>query len=70
MQAMTTLRLFLLRPALPHGLPPRNWGIALLAAGRRLTLRFTPPYRPERHYMRGPGPACARRSHSLGFGTR
>jgi hypothetical protein len=21
-----------------------------------------PSYRPERHYMRGPGPACARRS--------
>jgi hypothetical protein len=24
-----------------------------------------PTYRPERHYMRGPGPACARR---LGMG--
>ncbi|EJM98126.1 hypothetical protein [Phyllobacterium sp. YR531] len=21
-----------------------------------------PSYRPERHYMRGPGPACAQRS--------
>lgn len=21
---------------------------------------FIPSYRPERHYMRGPGPACAR----------
>lgn len=21
-----------------------------------------PSYRPERHYMRGPGPACARRA--------
>lgn len=21
---------------------------------------FLPTYRPERHYMRGPGPACAR----------
>lgn len=21
----------------------------------------SPRYRPERHYMRGPGPACARR---------
>ena len=21
---------------------------------------FFPSYRPERHYMRGPGPACAR----------
>ena len=25
---------------------------------------FNEPYRPERHYMRGPGPACARK-HSL-----
>jgi hypothetical protein len=27
------------------------------------TLRefVAPTYRPERHYMRGPGPACARR---------
>lgn len=25
-----------------------------------------PTYRPERHYMRGPGPACARRGS---FGT-
>ena len=22
---------------------------------------LVPSYRPERHYMRGPGPACARR---------
>ena len=22
-----------------------------------------PSYHPERHYMRGPGPACARRHH-------
>lgn len=26
---------------------------------------IAPSYRPERHYMRGPGPACARRSTSL-----
>ena len=24
-----------------------------------------PTYRPERHYMRGPGPACARRGATL-----
>lgn len=24
-----------------------------------------PGYRPERHYMRGPGPACERRSGTL-----
>jgi len=27
-----------------------------------------PTYRPERHYMRGPGPACARRERGT-FGT-
>jgi hypothetical protein len=27
-----------------------------------------PTYRPERHYMRGPGPACARRQ-TRSFGT-
>jgi len=27
-----------------------------------------PTYRPERHYMRGPGPACARRQNRT-FGT-
>ena len=26
-----------------------------------------PTYRPERHYMRGPGPACARRAGTLGI---
>jgi hypothetical protein len=25
-----------------------------------------PSYRPERHYMRGPGPACAQRNHNSG----
>lgn len=24
-----------------------------------------PTYRPERHYMRGPGPACARRANTF-----
>jgi hypothetical protein len=28
-----------------------------------------PTYQPERHYMRGPGPACARRA-AMGFGNR
>lgn len=27
-----------------------------------------PTYRPERHYMRGPGPACERRQQAL-FGS-
>jgi hypothetical protein len=25
----------------------------------------TPTYRPEQHYMRGPGPACARRGGEI-----
>lgn len=28
-----------------------------------------PTYRPERHYMRGPGPACARRRINGEFGA-
>jgi hypothetical protein len=27
---------------------------------------IVPSYRPERHYMRGPGPACAQRNHGHG----
>ncbi|MGE0502763.1 MAG: hypothetical protein AB7I79_18725 [Rhizobiaceae bacterium] len=38
------------------------------------TLRefVAPTYRPERHYMRGPGPACARRTRTVeaGFAIR
>lgn len=30
---------------------------------------LAPSYHPERHYMRGPGPACARRA-APGFGGR
>jgi hypothetical protein len=33
--------------------------IARIAA--RLRNLWKPRYHPERHYMRGPGPACARR---------
>lgn len=35
------------------------WALASKAA---ISVRefFFPTYRPERHYMRGPGPACAR----------
>ncbi|MFD2053954.1 hypothetical protein ACFSQT_12900 [Mesorhizobium calcicola] len=29
-----------------------------------------PTYRPERYYMRGPGPASARRGSSLGVSER
>ncbi|MCO5148011.1 MAG: hypothetical protein M9895_17770 [Aquamicrobium sp.] len=27
---------------------------------------LAPTYRPERHYMRGPGPACARTRSTVG----
>ena len=40
--------------------------IALIAAIREFV---APTYRPERHYMRGPGPACARRGNSFGAGA-
>ena len=29
-----------------------------------------PTYRPERHYMRGPGPACARHGGEILFDSR
>ncbi|WP_306117398.1 MULTISPECIES: hypothetical protein [unclassified Roseitalea] len=44
---------------------------ALDALARRFqTMRefFWPSYRPERHYMRGPGPACHRRGGKLSGG--
>lgn len=31
---------------------------------------IAPTYRPERHYMRGPGPACARRRGTLSMAAR
>ncbi|MFN4274156.1 MAG: hypothetical protein ACK4F5_15205 [Aliihoeflea sp.] len=31
---------------------------------------LVPSYRPERHYMRGPGPACARRRSTKGMGNQ
>ena len=39
----------------------------LIAAIREFV---APTYRPERYYMRGPGPACARRGNSFGAGAR
>jgi len=30
----------------------------IIAALRALTRNLVDPYRPERHYMRGPGPKC------------
>ncbi|WP_274533406.1 hypothetical protein [Fulvimarina pelagi] len=31
----------------------------------RIAAFIHPTYRPERYYMRGPGPACARRAGQL-----
>jgi hypothetical protein len=44
----------------------REWAMAGWALITRLASAFrefvAPRYRPELHYMRGPGPACARRA--------
>lgn len=39
-------------------------GILRIIAHSAAAIRefVAPTYRPERHYMRGPGPACARRN--------
>jgi hypothetical protein len=36
------------------------------AFGQGLRDCVAPRYRPEKHYMRGPGPACAARAHRMG----
>jgi hypothetical protein len=46
------------------GLLPRPFsgiGHWLADFWREVTRDAMRPYRPERHYMRGPGPACARK---------
>ena len=40
----------------------------LVAAWRKLIRAFGPSYRPEQHYMRGPGPKWRARNHEL-FGA-
>ena len=51
-----------------------KWGIGRPAVDMRglvtklaqaLRKLVAPSYRPELHYMRGPGPACARRRRAL-----
>ena len=44
--------------ARPHGLPyvTTRGGRLIAALWRKLTTRLRNGYRPERHYMRGPGP--------------
>ncbi len=36
---------------------------------RQFVVAAFDPYRPERHYMRGPGPACRARQKRLADGT-
>ena len=36
------------------------------AFGSGLRDWVAPRYRPEKHYMHGPGPACAARAHRMG----
>ena len=53
-------------PAL-QALDAREDGNSLRRFLRTLwTTMFNEPYRPERHYMRGPGPAYARKHSPLG----
>ena len=48
--------------------PPKTWSPVIVAGAlRRLVNELFDPYRPELHYMRGPGPKCReRRRESLG----
>lgn len=44
--------------SLSSSLPFRHRWLALREGWQRLFQMASAPYRPERHYMRGPGPAC------------
>ncbi|HET7889216.1 MAG TPA: hypothetical protein VFL62_23550 [Bradyrhizobium sp.] len=46
---------------LAASLPFRRRLIALVEGWQRLVQMASDPYRPELHYMRGPGPACRAR---------
>ena len=46
-----------------------NFWSAIVRVMTRMREFLAPSYHPERHYMRGPGPACARRA-ALGFASR
>lgn len=41
-----------------------------LDASRPLFTRIFNPYRPELHYMRGPGPACRAKQAALSLDTK
>jgi hypothetical protein len=51
-------------PAFKAAGPTRTGNSLLRFLGLLWKTMFNEPYRPERHYMRGPGPAYARK-HSL-----
>ena len=52
--------------SLASQLPFRHHLIALVESWQRLFQMASDPYRPERHYMRGPGPACRAKQRGLG----
>jgi hypothetical protein len=55
-------------------LPPAHWQTArpiwrrARVAWRALAAAVSDPYRPEQHYMRGPGPKCRERQDRKGAG--
>ncbi|WP_421917625.1 hypothetical protein [Mesorhizobium sp.] len=49
-----------------QGLGTMNFLTHLIGYAAAIREFVAPTYRPERYYMRGPGPACARRGNSLG----
>ena len=50
-------------PAQPSSMPLLQRLDAIMACCHRLIARIRDPYRPERHYMRGPGPKWHARHH-------
>jgi hypothetical protein len=50
-----TISVFLLKPAAEIVFPAAGL-VAVLEIGRKLKKGIFDPYRPELHYMRGPGP--------------
>jgi hypothetical protein len=57
---MTAIRAYIASQPL---LPFTGLGRALSAYVAKLTSRLTDPYRPELHYMRGPGPKWRERQN-------
>ncbi len=51
-------------PALRHAGPSRPFG-GIRLFWHQLFARAFDPYRPELHYMRGPGPACRAKQMAL-----